>query len=117
MMNISSRKLFKVVVSNPLFKHFYLHLIFTLGLRTTDITAHAGEDYEVSDIEVVFHPQETTASATIPLIDDFDQESVESFRVALSDPSEGAVGPLSEAVVTISDDDGEGVCLSCKLDW
>ena len=82
--------------------------MFTVGLRTTDMTAHAGEDYEASATEVVFEPQETTASATIRVIDDFNRESVELFRVTLSDPSEGAVGPRSEAVVTISDDDGEG---------
>ena len=82
-----------------------IHLQFS-GLKTTDITARAGQDYVRSDVQVEFLPQETTAAARITIIDDYVKESVESFRVTLADPSDGVIGPRSEVVVSIVDDDG-----------
>ncbi len=75
-------------------------------MSTSDGTARAGDDYEQSSIVVEFEPRESRAVARIPIIDDLVEESIEVFTVMLSDPSEGVVGPQSEAHVSIVDNDG-----------
>jgi hypothetical protein len=58
---------------------------------------------------LTFAPGETSASITIQTLEDAIHEGYETFRVTLT-PGEGCtLGPCSEAVVTVEDDDESGI--------
>ena len=69
--------------------------------------AFARCDYATSIDRITFAPGETSASFTIPLVDDSHREHGESFEVVLSDPSGAALGGQPVARVTITDNDAD----------
>ncbi len=69
-------------------------------------------DYRESDFLAEFQPHQSTATARIPITDDSISEDIEEFKIWISDPSEGLVGPLSESVVSIVDNDGKMIICS-----
>ena len=71
-------------------------------------TAFARCDYATSIDRITFAPGETSASFTIPLVDDSHRENGESFEVVLSDPSGASLGGRPGARVTITDNDAAG---------
>ncbi|HEY9405758.1 MAG TPA: Ig-like domain-containing protein [Pyrinomonadaceae bacterium] len=71
--------------------------------------AFARCDYATSIDRITFAPGETSASFTIPLVDDSHTEHGESFEVVLSDPSGAALGGQPVARVTITDNDSANV--------
>jgi hypothetical protein len=77
---------------------------------TTDGSAIAGEDYEPISTLVSFQDGQSTATATVTIIDDLIPEGpgAEHFFVHLSDPSLGyTIDPTAaEGAVKIIDDDG-----------
>ena len=84
--------------------------------ETVDITATggaaagAGVDYISVSRTLTFAPTETKKDVQIQIIDDTLAEGNETFKVRLSNPENGTLSPtvLSEAIVTIVDDDKAG---------
>ena len=72
----------------------------TVNYATADGTATAGEDYTTTSGTLTFAPGETEKSVAVAIIDDAVEDSEETFRLVLSDPS-GATLADSEAVGTI----------------
>jgi solute carrier family 8 (sodium/calcium exchanger) len=93
----------------------------SVDYTTEDDTATAGEDYETQQGTLVFAPNITEMSITVPIIDDVQWEPDETFNIVLSNPrlsgtSAGADEPavslrtgMERCVVTIIDDDEPGV--------
>ncbi len=80
----------------------------TVDYTTSDGTAQAGTDYTAVFGTLNFNDGETSKTVTIPILDDSLAEGEESFRIRLLNPSGVSLGCLSEAVVTIADDDVAG---------
>jgi hypothetical protein len=69
-------------------------------------SATAGSDYSHVSGEVSFADGVTTRTITVPILQDANDESDETFSVALSNPTGGAtLGNPSQLVVSIVDDD------------
>jgi solute carrier family 8 (sodium/calcium exchanger) len=95
----------------------------SVDYTTEDDTATAGEDYEPQEGTLVFAPNVTEQSITVPIIDDVQWEPDETFNINLSNPRlsgstspEGGEQPnvslragMEQCVVTIIDDDEPGV--------
>lgn len=78
----------------------------SVDYATVDDTAKAGQDYTSTAGTLAFEAGEVLKSVVVPILNDALPESAKSFRVALSDPSEGGVlGSLSSATVTLQDTD------------
>jgi len=81
--------------------------VVSIDYKTADITATAGKDYEATEGTLTFQADQREAKFTITIIDDDRFEKAESFRVTLSEPSEGCEldtkGTI--AMVTILNDD------------
>ena len=73
-------------------------------------SSEAGEDYQATEVEVMLTNEETSKNITISIIDDDLSESLEKFILRLSpspnSPNHVSLHPISQAVVTIVDDDG-----------
>ena len=74
----------------------------TVNYATADGTATAGEDYTATSGTLTFAPGETEKTVSVTIIDDTVEDSGETFRLVLSDPS-GATLADSEAAGTILD--------------
>lgn len=87
----------------------------TVRASTRDGSAVSPADHEaLTDTEVRFEPGETTATLTVDVVPDADQEEDETFDVVLSDPVGGRLPEpgaalQAEATVTIVDDDADAV--------
>ncbi len=78
----------------------------TVDYATQDATAIAGADYQTSLGTLSFADGITSQSFSVPIINDADTEGTETFVVALSNPTGGAVlGSPSSADVAIQDDE------------
>ena len=78
----------------------------TVDYSTSNGTATAGADYTATSGTLTFLNGETTKTFSVPLTDDNSDEPNQTFNVALSNPTGGALllTPAS-AVVTITDND------------
>ena len=76
---------------------------------TADGTATPGRDYVATNGVLVFADGVTTGSFTVPILDDGEDEPMETLGLILSDPTGGSllVEP-GTAVLAIQDDDGPG---------
>jgi len=81
---------------------------FTVKYATEGVTATAGQDFEAVSGVLEFKDGEEEKQISIAIKDDDDVEDDETFMVKLSDPSVGKLGPFSETIVTIIDDDEPG---------
>jgi Ca2+/Na+ antiporter len=81
--------------------------VVSIDYKTADISATAGKDYEATEGTLTFQADQREAKFTVKIIDDDRFEKAESFRVTLSEPSEGCEldtkGTI--AMVTILNDD------------
>jgi hypothetical protein len=78
----------------------------SVTVTTSNGTATAGADYTVVSQVVTFAAGQTTATVTIPILDDAVFEGPETVNLTLSSPTGGAtLGAQSTAVLTIQDDD------------
>jgi glucose/arabinose dehydrogenase len=79
----------------------------TIDYHTIDGTALAGQDYQAQSGTLSFVDGQTLASVVIPILEDEDAESNESFNIAIDNPGGGALllAPRT-ATITISDNDG-----------
>jgi Ca2+/Na+ antiporter len=84
-----------------------LETSITVELRSHDISATAGKDYEAVEETVAFAKGEATKQVKIKIIDDDTWEKSENFRVELSSPSGGAKldDRATTCVVQILNDD------------
>ena len=64
----------------------------TVNYTTVDGTAEAGEDYQQTSGALSFAPGETEKYVQVTVIDDEVEDSGETFRLVLSDPSGGQLG-------------------------
>ena len=91
----------------------------TVSYATADGTATAGEDYTATSGTLTFAPGETEKTVKVTIIDDTVEDSGETFRLVLSDPS-GAVVPEddAQAVGTIlnTEDDHPDDFISAQTD-
>ncbi|BCY14071.1 Calx-beta domain-containing protein [Actinoplanes sp. L3-i22] len=78
----------------------------TLPWRTVAGTALADEDYTDSSGTLTFEPGTDQSTITVPIIDDKQKETDQSFAVRLGDPSPSdVVRARTQATVTIADND------------
>jgi parallel beta-helix repeat protein len=76
----------------------------SVNYATSNGTATAGADYSNTSGTLNFAANQTTATFSVPILDDNLVEGPENFNVTLSAPSAGAsLGAPSTAVVTITD--------------
>jgi Domain of unknown function (DUF4347)/Legume lectin domain/PA14 domain/Calx-beta domain/Glucose / Sorbosone dehydrogenase len=80
----------------------------TVNYATTAGTATAGADYTTTTGTLNFAANEATKTFTIPIIDDAITELNETIAVAISAPTNGALGTLTAATLTILDNDVAG---------
>ena len=81
----------------------------SVGYASADDSAEAGSDYTPTSGTLTFSPGQSTATISVPLVDDAVFEGDESFTVALANPA-SATGPAptlgnDTATVTLTDDD------------
>ncbi len=82
---------------------------FAVDYATSDGSATAGQDYTARNGTLVFLPNVLSRTFTVPVTNDTIVDPNETVRLTLSNPQGGAVlGPRSEAVLTIVDDDLAG---------
>ncbi len=77
----------------------------TVMVATADVTAVAGQDYVASTQTLTFPAGTTTQSFDVTINGDTTQEPDETFSVTLSNPTGAALGAMSTATGTITDDD------------
>jgi uncharacterized delta-60 repeat protein len=72
----------------------------------SNATATAGVDFTAATTPITFGPGQTSTNILVPIINDPESEGNERFQLSLMDPMGGGmVGALSNAVVTIVDDE------------
>ncbi|MGE5543534.1 MAG: Calx-beta domain-containing protein, partial [Bacillota bacterium] len=72
---------------------------------TSDGTATAGLDYSTVAGSVYFQPGQDQVIFSVPIIDDLNPEPAETVNLVLSDPVGLPLGSVSQAVLTIIDND------------
>jgi hypothetical protein len=77
----------------------------TVSYATSDGTALAGSDYTTVTGTLTFAPGATSATFTVPILDDTADEPDVLFTVTLSSPSGATLGSPASATVTILDDE------------
>lgn len=75
----------------------------TVDYSTADSSAQAGSDYEATSGTLTFAPGETSQTITIPIIDDVDFESDESFNLIIDNVTGGAniVDPRTASITIL----------------
>jgi len=76
----------------------------TVAFTTTNLTASSASDYSATNGTLSFAAGETNKTFTVDLTDDDTQETNETFRVVLSNPTDARI-TTGTNVVTITDDD------------
>ncbi|WP_457767674.1 NPCBM/NEW2 domain-containing protein [Cyanobium sp. ULC084] len=79
----------------------------TVQLLTSNGTGTAGSDYGTVSRTVSFAAGSFVQTVEIPILDDFETESSESFQVQISDPVGASLHGNTEATVTILDNEFE----------
>ena len=78
----------------------------SVDYATADGSAVAGDDYTSTTDTLTFLNGETSKTITIPIVDDSNVESNETFSIDLSNVAGGAtLGVVSSTTITINDDD------------
>src|SRR5439155_712765 len=77
----------------------------TVDFTTTNFTATAGTDYTATNGTLSFAAGQTSKTFTVDILDDNTQESSETFKIVLSNPTDATLG-VATNTVTITDDDG-----------
>jgi hypothetical protein len=82
--------------------------VVTVQYATSDGTATAGPDYTARAGTLTFGANVTTASFTVPIVNDVVVEGPETVTLTLSSPGGALLGTPSSAVLTIVDNDAGG---------
>jgi CSLREA domain-containing protein len=80
----------------------------TVDYATRDGSATAGADYTATSGTLTFNDGEASKTLTIPIQEDGITEGDEHFGIFLTNPAGASLGSLSEAAVTIADNDAAG---------
>ena len=80
----------------------------TVSYSTSDGTATGGTDYTPTSGTLTFKAGDTTKSFTVPILNDTVADGSETVLLLLSNFSGAGPGPLSSAVLTITDNDVAG---------
>ena len=78
----------------------------TMNWATSDVTATAGNDYTTAGGMLIFNPGETTKTISVNILSDNLPEGIETFQIDLSNISSNATINDGNAIITITDDDG-----------
>jgi hypothetical protein len=81
----------------------------TVEYVTSDGTASAGVDYQARAGTLTFGPNVLARTIVIPIVKDTLDETDETLFVRLTNPVDGALGPVDTTTLTIADDDTSGV--------
>jgi hypothetical protein len=81
----------------------------SLGFRTSDGSAAAGEDYTATSGVLAFEQGETSKQVTIPITQDAAAEGIESFTLELGPATGGALVSEPRHLIQIVDDDQSAV--------
>ena len=84
----------------------------SINYATSNGTATAGSDFTSVGGTLVFNPGQTNRSFTVPIANDTLDETNETVRLYLSNPSNGVLGNPASATLTILDDDPPTVSFS-----
>jgi len=85
----------------------------TVDFTTTPGTATANSDYTPVTQTITFASGQTTATVTVPIIDDPTPENDETVNLVLSNATNGlGIGPTNPAVLTITDNDPHSVIVT-----
>jgi len=79
----------------------------SVDYATADASAAAGSDYTAVSGTLTFNAGVTQQTISVGILADTQQEGTETFEVNLSNPTGGATVADSQAIVTITDDDGD----------
>ncbi|HLQ46630.1 MAG TPA: Calx-beta domain-containing protein, partial [Planctomycetaceae bacterium] len=78
----------------------------SVDVNLGNVTAVSGSDYLLTAITLNFAANQTSATATIPIVNDRRVEGTETFTATLANADAGtAIGALNAATVTITDND------------
>ncbi len=77
----------------------------TVSYETSDGTASAGSDYTATSGSITIPAMATSATFSVPVLDDRLDEDAERFTVTLTGTDRGVLGAAATATVTIIDDD------------
>lgn len=80
----------------------------TVNYATTNGTATAGQDYTATTGTLSFAANELTKTFLIPITDDAAVEVNETLQITISAPTDGRLGDVTTATLTISDNDIDG---------
>jgi hypothetical protein len=88
-----------------------------VNYATFNGTAQAGSDYTARSGEVIFAARSSSATITIPILNDNTPEDTEQFTVTITPTSSAGVGNEDTATVNIIDEDGasQSVNLSSRM--
>ena len=78
----------------------------TVDYRTSNQTATDGSDYTAADGTLTFNPGETSKTVQIPISEDSDEETNETFVFELINQTNSGLGSNLKATITIIDNDG-----------
>lgn len=77
----------------------------SVDYATSDVTAISGSDYTGTTNTLSFAPGENARLVSVPILNDGMTEFTKTFRVTLSNPSGGLLGPRTTTTVSILDND------------
>ena len=86
----------------------------TVDYATADGTATAPADYTSTSSTLTFEPGQTSKTIEVPIVNDLEEDSGETFTLTLSDPT-GAVLADAEATGTIRNTEAAPVALSAEF--
>ena len=86
----------------------------TVAYATADGTATAPADYTSTSSTLTFEPGQTSKTVEVPIVDDLDEDSGETFTLTLSEPS-GAVLADAEATGTIRNTEAQAAPLTAAF--
>jgi hypothetical protein len=77
----------------------------SVAYTTSDGAATAGVDYTATSGTLTFADGETSQTITIPILDDMQQEEMETFTLHLHNAQGAALGTPAQATISIQDND------------
>src|SRR4051794_2802826 len=77
----------------------------TVDFATHPESAREGADFLAKSGQVIFAPGQIEQTIAVPIIDNFDVDGSRRFRITLTNPVGGTLGPLSTTEVEIQDND------------
>lgn len=103
--------IFTVTLSQPISQPVSVVYATTSGTATPDV------DYEAIRSTLIFAPNQTIQTFSIPIIDDNLQENDETVKVLLEQADGATIGTPNEATLTIIDDDGPPTVQFAQADY